>query len=222
MSVVIAAILPPGVVAVEAYDDSVPAMLFPAEEAVVAGAVPKRRHEFATGRRCARAALAELGYPPAPLLPGERGAPSWPAGVTGTITHCAGYRAAVVAPSSLIAALGVDAEPDAPLPPGVLEAIARPEELVRLADLRAADDGVRWDRLLFCAKEAVYKAWFPRARRWLGFEDASVTFHPATRGFSAELRVDATVDGVPLTGFDGRYLAGRGLLIAAIATPASS
>jgi hypothetical protein len=44
---------------------------------------------------------------------------------------------------------------------------ARPEERVWLARLRADHPWVCWDRLLFSAKESVYKAWYPLARRWL-------------------------------------------------------
>jgi len=81
---VIEEILPPEVATAEAFDDAAPAVLFPAEEAAIARAVPKRRREFTTGRACARAALAKLGLPPAPIVPGLRGAPQWPAGVTGS------------------------------------------------------------------------------------------------------------------------------------------
>ena len=37
-------------------------------------------------------------------------------------------------------------------------------------------EGLHWDRILFCAKEATYKAWFPLTKRWLGFEDAHIVF----------------------------------------------
>ena len=65
-------ILPGVVSAVEAFTDPPGATLFPEEEAVIAAAVARRRQEFATVRSCARAALARLGYPPAPILPGPR------------------------------------------------------------------------------------------------------------------------------------------------------
>ncbi len=39
--------------------------------------------------------------------------------------------------------------------------------------------GPSWDRLLFSAKESVYKAWFPLTGRWLGFEEAAITINPA-------------------------------------------
>ena len=84
----IADILPPQVAVTEEFGDLPDVRLFPAEEAVIADAVDRRRREFATARACARAALAKLGVPAAPIVPGSRGAPQWPPGVVGSITHC--------------------------------------------------------------------------------------------------------------------------------------
>lgn len=214
-------ILPPEVAAAEAFDDAAPAVLFPAEEAAIARAVPKRRSEFATGRACARAALAKLGLPPSPIVPGPRGAPQWPAGVVGSITHCAGYRASAVAHLTDVAGIGLDAEPNAPLPDGVLERIAVAQERAWLPELAAAVPGVSWDRLLFCAKESVYKAWFPLTRRWLGFEQAVITVDPQAGAFTAELLEPAeALDGRRLAGFAGRWLARDGLVLTAITVSA--
>ena len=86
------------------------------------------------------------------------------------MTHCAGYRAAARRPRPATwPRVGIDAEPHGPLPDGVLDAIALARGAAALARLAARPD-VRWDRLLFSAKESVYKAWFPLTRRWLGFE----------------------------------------------------
>jgi 4'-phosphopantetheinyl transferase EntD len=218
---VIEEILPPEVAAAEAFDDAAPAVLFPAEEAAIARAVPRRRSEFATGRACARAALAKLGLPPSPIVPGPRGAPRWPVGVAGSITHCAGYRASAVAYLTDVASIGLDAEPNAPLPDGVLERIAVAQERAWLPELAAAVPGVSWDRLLFCAKESVYKAWFPLTRRWLGFEQAVITVDPQDGAFTAELLEPAeALDGRRLAGFAGRWLARDGLVLTAITVPA--
>jgi len=215
----LATLLPDGVQAEEIFELPAELDLLPEELAVVARAVDKRRREFAAARRCARAALGRLGVPPVAILPGERGAPTWPAGITGSMTHCVGYAAAAVAPSGRTATLGIDAEPDAPLPHGVLDTIALDAEKAQLARLLADRPDVSWDRLLFCAKEAVYKSWFPLARRWLGFEEALVTLD-ADGGFAAELLVPGPdLDGRPVRGFEGRWTAGRGLLLTAIAVP---
>jgi 4'-phosphopantetheinyl transferase EntD len=210
-------ILPPEVASAEAFDDSAVVALFPEEEEVVARAVDKRRREFATARGCARRALATLGLPPAPIVPGERGAPAWPPGVVGSMTHCDGYRASAVALERNVRTVGLDAEPNGPLPDGVLKVIATPAEVDWLDGAPPAS-GVCWDRLLFSAKESIYKAWFPLTRRWLDFEEAVVTPDPDAGTFDARLRVPGpVVDGRRLTGFTGRWVVRRGLVVTAIA-----
>jgi len=214
---VIEEILPPAVAAAEEFGDRPDAVLFPAEQAVIARAVERRRREFTTGRACARAALARLGQPPVAILPGERGSPGWPPGFVGSITHCAGYRAAAVGKAAEVLAIGLDAEPDQPLPDGVLGVISLEAERASLLDLARSAPGTNWDRLLFCAKESVYKAWFPLTGRWLGFEQAHITLDPAGGTFTARLLVPGPeVDGRELTAFDGRWLARDGLILAAI------
>ena len=214
-------IVPPQVVAVEAFDDPAEVQLYPEEQAVLRKAVASRRIEFGTARWCARQALAKLGLPPAPILPGLRGAPGWPAGVAGSMTHCAGYRAAALAHSREVAAIGIDAEPHTPLPDGVGEVIASDAERRALADLAEAAPEVSWDKLLFSAKEATYKAWFPLTQRWLGFGDAVISINPADGTFTAQLLVPGPVlGGQQLTEFSGRWLARDGLVITSIAVPA--
>lgn len=213
-------ILPAGVAYAEAFSDPPGIVLFPEEEALVSRAVDKRRREFATARDCARRALADVGVAPAPILRGEQGEPQWPPGTVGSITHCADYRAAAVARARDIVTIGLDAEPHDALPEGVIDLISLPGERDRLRDLAATAPGTCWDRLLFSAKETVYKAWFPLARRWLGFDDADIAINgaSATDGtFEARLLVPGpTVGGCPLRGFTGHWLARDGLILTAI------
>ncbi|MGH3929175.1 MAG: 4'-phosphopantetheinyl transferase family protein [Pseudonocardiaceae bacterium] len=214
---VIEKILPDVVASAEAFDDPPDAVLFPEEEAVISRAVEKRRREFRTVRHCARLALGELGIPPVAVVPGEHREPLWPPGIVGSMTHCAGYRAAAVARGRDLFSIGIDAEPHEPLPADVLGAIALDEERARLTDLAAVERAHCWDRLLFCAKETVYKAWFPLTRRWLGFQDAAVTIDPAEGTFSARLLVTGpTIAGKTLTRFEGRWLTDDGLVLTAI------
>ena len=212
-------LLPGAAVWAEAFDDEAPVELFAAErEAVGAGAVDKRRREFATARGCAHRALAGLGLEPGPVPAGERGEPVWPAGVVGSITHCRGYRGCAVAREGELATIGVDAEPHEPLPEGLLGDVAGEAERRHLGELAAATPAIHWDRLLFSAKESVYKAWFPLARRWLGFEDAELTIDPGRREFRARLLVPGPeLDGAELRGFEGRWLVRDGLVLTAIA-----
>ena len=214
-------ILPPPVAVVTATGDR-DAELFPEEEAALGNAVEKRRREFVTARACAREALARLGMAAQPVPAGARGEPLWPPGVVGSITHCTGYRACAVARASELRTIGVDAEANDALPPGVLGDIALPEERRWIAAAAAAEPGTSWDRLLFSIKESIYKAWFPLAGSWLGFEDATVTLDRERGTFAARLLVPGPLlDGRRLEGFGGRWLAAEGLLLSAIAVSAS-
>jgi 4'-phosphopantetheinyl transferase EntD len=204
----------------EAFTDDPGEAVFPGEEHLVERAVPGRRQEFVTARRCARTALAALGVPAGPILSGEARAPRWPAGVIGSITHCAGYRAAVVARAGDAAGIGIDGEPHRPLPEGVEEAVTIPGEREALARLALDHPAVHWDKLLFSAKESVYKAWYPLTGRWLGFEEARLTLDPAGT-FTAEILVDGsrTDGGEPLRVLNGRFLVERDLVLTAVTIP---
>jgi 4'-phosphopantetheinyl transferase EntD len=175
---VIETLLPEAATVVEAFDDPPGVALFPQEQERMRQAVDKRVREFTTVRHCARTALDRLGIPPVPILPDKHGAPQWPAGIVGSMTHCDGYRAAVLARATDLATVGVDAEPHEPLPDDVLGTVSLPEERKRLGVLAAQQPEVCWDRLLFSAKESVYKAWYPLTGAWLDFEEASITFSP--------------------------------------------
>jgi 4'-phosphopantetheinyl transferase EntD len=211
--------VPADVHAAEVFADPPGLAPLPEEEPLVAKSVAKRRNEFVTVRHCARLALAELGLPPTPILKGDKGEPCWPTGVVGSLTHCEGYRGAVVARAAEVRSLGIDAEPHDVLPNGVLGAISLEAER---AELAALPDGLHWDRILFCAKEATYKAWYPLTHRWLGFEDAHITFEVDPSGrhgtFTSRILVDPSAEsGPPLTTLPGRWSVADGLALTAIA-----
>ena len=190
--------------------------LFPEEIVALADAVEKRRREFASVRTCARRALCALGEPPAPILPGTRGAPRWPTGIVGSMTHTEGYRAAAVARAADVHALGIDAEPNVALPDGILDVIAVGSERSGIEAVRAANRGVAADRLLFSAKESVYKVWFPLTGRFLDFSEADITLSPDGT-FVVHLLVTAPmIAGRPLTGFKGSWRVAGGLVLTAV------
>jgi len=227
-------LLPQTVVVVEARgDEGTDAPLFPEEEALMTKAVAKRRREFTAVRACARRAMEKLGVPAQPVLPGERGAPGWPDGLTGSMTHCTGYCAAALVRARDLASVGIDAEVHGPLPDGVLDAIALSAEAEHVGRLAANRPEVHWDRLLFSAKESVYKAWFPLTGKWLDFSEADIRLYagpadpsgPAGGGrargtFRAELPVPGPmVGGRRVRGFEGRWAAEGDLIATAIAVP---
>jgi 4'-phosphopantetheinyl transferase EntD len=173
-------VLPPDAVAVEAWDDNLPAILYPEERAQLGNAVESRLREFATARTLARQALGRLGLAPGPIRRGSAGEPLWPLGVVGSITHCAGFRAAAVALRSQMRTLGIDAEIDDPLPAEVAGSILVAEEI---AWIENASDKRHLDRVVFSAKESVYKAWFPLTHQWLDFSQVAVMLDVASGAF---------------------------------------
>lgn len=209
---------PDNLASAEVYSDPPGLAALPEEQPLIARSVAKRRSEFITVRHCARLALGELGFPAVPILKGDKGEPCWPDGAVGSLTHCAGYRGAVVGRADAMRSVGVDAEPHDVLPHGVLDAISLPAERRELAVL---PEGMHWDRILFCAKEATYKAWFPLTHRWLGFEDAHIVFDIDGSGkegeFVSTILIDgATLSGSPLTALPGRWAVRNDLVLTAI------
>ncbi|MFD7539172.1 4'-phosphopantetheinyl transferase [Streptomyces sp. NPDC059819] len=223
----LARIVPEDVVCHELLGDPDGIVLHPDEQALIARSVESRRREFTTGRHCAHRALEDLGHPAEPILPDAKGSPRWPASVVGSITHCDGYRAAAVAHSDHVRALGVDAEPGRPLPDGVLEAVALPGEQRRVGEQLARWPAVRWDRLLFSAKESIYKTWYPLMRAPLGFEEADIVLHRSAEAdtepetgadmgsFTARILPPVRERGFPQQ-LTGRWLARDGLVLTAI------
>ncbi|GGV08693.1 4'-phosphopantetheinyl transferase [Streptomyces filipinensis] len=223
----IEALLPESVVAVEAHGDDPlwDAPLYPGEAALVERAVDKRRREFAAVRGCARQAMEKLGMPAQAVLSSERGAPRWPAGLIGSMTHCDGFCAAALARADDLVSLGIDAEPHGPLPEGVGRSVFLPAESERLARLAGQRPSVHWDRILFSAKESVYKAWFPLTRTWLDFSEADITLHPVPGDEPhGTLRAELLVPG-PRVGdrrlrvFEGRWAVRDGLVATAVVVP---
>ncbi|WP_416873895.1 4'-phosphopantetheinyl transferase family protein [Kitasatospora sp. SC0581] len=172
---VLAALLPPHVHCAESFGDPSEERLLPLEAAYIQDRSPRRRRQFATARALARQALGALGHPPVPLLPGPGGAPRWPVGVTGSITHTDGYTACAVAGTGRLTSLGIDAEPARPLPRGVLQLVSSASERGGLAEL--PEGQAPWDTVLFSAKEAAYKAVHPLTGTWAPLAAIAVTVH---------------------------------------------
>jgi 4'-phosphopantetheinyl transferase EntD len=212
-------LFPPGAVVVSASEPADPARLDPAERAALRKASPKRLREFATGRGCAREALARLGVHGFPLLNDAQRAPIWPEGFVGSITHCAGYCGVVVASREIARSVGLDAEAAAPLEPALAERICTPDELRRLGALPATP-GLDWAKLTFSAKESFYKCYFPLARTVLGFRDVEIEFAAADARFTARLVRASAPAATEVRAFQGRFRFDRDVVFTGVALPA--
>lgn len=142
--------------------------LLDAEAVAMAAAAVDRRRASGAARQVARELMMQLGYAPLPILKGASGAPIWPAGLTGSMAHDDRIAVAAVGLQRDFAAVGIDVEPAVPLPADMLELIATPQELRAMAA-----DPLR-GKLLFAAKEAVYKAVHPLDGVFLEFHDIEV------------------------------------------------
>jgi|HubBroStandDraft_6_1064221.scaffolds.fasta_scaffold56898_3 4'-phosphopantetheinyl transferase EntD len=177
----LAALLPPGAAFAELAISGPEPAIYPGEELAVARAVAKRRREFAFGRACARRAL---GLDVA-IAVGQGGAPMWPEGYAGSITHTDDHAAAAVVRSGLI---GID-----------VESLAHAAQIPELLATVAITEGERAmpAALVFSAKESVYKCLYPTARKFLEFRDVELVFE---RDAFRVVRAD---------GYDARGVRGR-------------
>jgi len=134
------------------------------------GFAPVRLDSFVRGRAAAILALGELGVEPGSLAIGARGAPAWPRGVVGSITHDDEVAVAAVALDRELRGVGIDTQLVTDEPHDTVALVATDEELSRIAPCpRRARFTVA-----FSAKESLYKCLAPTVGAFFGFEDARV------------------------------------------------
>lgn len=84
--------------------------LLPEELALADDFSKQRLQAYCSGRSCARQALHGLGAQLCPLLRTRSGAPVWPEGYTGSISHCPGLTAAGALRLGWMSDIGLDVE----------------------------------------------------------------------------------------------------------------
>ena len=167
--------------------------LYPEEQVCIAGAVPRRRVEFSTGRWCAREALRSLDLPPQAIPVGPFRGPVWPPGISGSISHAGGICVAVVSRTIHHKALGIDLLETAQALP-IVEA-AEPILSAPGEDMSPLKVSVDPRVLRFGAKESVIKAVSGEVGRWIDFTEIRVRF--------AASSFEASIDGFlpPVSGW---------------------
>jgi 4'-phosphopantetheinyl transferase EntD len=224
LSILLGSLFPPGTVAAELRGMGDSRLLLAAEAIHVGRAVPKRVQEFAAGRLCARRALAEFGIVDFPIKMADDRQPVWPHTVVGSITHTAGFAAAVVAERRSAVALGLDTEVVGEVHADLWPSICVPAETAWLEALPEPERAAA-ATLIFSAKEAFYKCQYPLMGERLNFQDVSVEaaewggssgpfrIH-AVRSIAARACKALSVDG-QYAYHDGLVTAGMGLAAAA-------
>lgn len=191
--------------------------LFRVEKLHIAHATKTRKREFETVRACARNALLKFGMERGPLVATRSGLP-WPDGIVGSMTHCCGYRAAVIGESSVYSGIGIDAEPNLALPVGVFARVFSLGEKTAIHSLSREDPFIAWDRLLFSVKESVYKAQAPLSSAQLGFRDVEITLNGYEIG--VQIHIGQKQPPVDWWKMRGQWTMHRGILFSAVWVPA--
>ncbi len=142
--------------------------LLPEEARSLPARQPAMRCASGAARWIAHGLLAEFCVNDTAVLRAPSGAPVWPEGITGSLAHDNEMAVAAIAPVGRIASLGIDVEPALALPDDILALVATRADRTDAADRHLAG------RILFSAKEAVYKAVYPLDREILGYEDIAV------------------------------------------------
>ena len=192
------------VVTVSATDSMWNASLYPEEEYFVQRAAAKRRRDFAAGRACASEALARLGIRDYPLCVGSGNEPLWPPGIVGSLSHCAGYCGVAVSRREITLALGLDVELAEPLNPRLERMVCNRSEMqwIRQHPHPPYSD---WAKIIFSAKESVYKCYYSLAGRRLNFHDVEIRLTPSQQKFTARLLTDSPGAWLGEYPLQGRY-----------------
>lgn len=143
-------------------------LLRPEEAASLTSRIPEAQRASGAARTVARELLVQLGLSDAQVPKGPGGEPVWPAGVVGSLAHDDQVAVAAVGLQRDFGSIGVDVEPARALPADMLELVASADELRRI------DRDPLKARLLFAAKEAVYKAAYRPDRTFLEFPDIEI------------------------------------------------
>ncbi len=123
----------------------------------------KRQREFTAGRAAARRALSMLGISSCPIPVDERGAPIWPSGVTGSISHSSGYCLCVAAKKENVFSLGAD-----------IENINRMTKNIAKGICNTLEGYPEISTVIFCAKEAFVKCYYSMYRKIPSLSDIDI------------------------------------------------
>ncbi|MGD2088002.1 MAG: 4'-phosphopantetheinyl transferase superfamily protein [Candidatus Aminicenantes bacterium] len=165
----------------------------------------KRVLEFRLGRAAAAEAMSHLIPQPVPVGKAKSGEPLWPNHIVGSITHKRYTAAAVVGAKEHIQSIGIDLED---INDHVNLRIARrfstEKELqwIHAVDHRPAALKLK---MLFSAKESLYKTIFQWKQEPLGFKTMELTDVPGSNFFRVYLHEGAGRSGLSADNFNVHY-----------------
>ena len=177
----------------------------------------KRQAEFILGRRCVHQALSKFKLESAPVLRNpETREPCWPESVRGSITHSGKMAAAAVGWTKDISGIGIDLESfSREIDFNISRHVCVETELIRLKSL-PAEQAKRDLRIIFSAKESIFKCFFPISQTYLYFKDAKITINEDNAEFSFVL--SKACSGITEVGFQhsGKFSIKDNMLLTSI------
>jgi len=168
--------LPQSILISCATDQDWETSVFPEEEALIEHSIGKRQREFRAGRHCAHRVLNQLNHKNFVVLRGDKRAPIWPQGITGSISHSGAVCAAAASMDPNIVSLGIDIEEHIPLKEKLTPKICTSSEVDQIRVLNKLAKAYAWEKIIFSVKESVYKAWFPVFGSYLDFLEVKLLF----------------------------------------------
>ncbi len=177
--------------------------LHPIEQQHIKDAVLKRRQEFSTGRVCAHSALGNLGQTSDAILAGEKREPIWPDGVVGSISHSGNCCVAGVSTDPNVLSIGLDVETREGVSKGVRDLVCTCEELEALEENK--DNPELW-KLIFSAKESIYKSLYPVLKCWISFSQASLYFDFNAMTYTVVMDESLNIPDDILQNMHGRFV----------------
>jgi len=163
------------------------------EKATLPANNTKRLDASGAARALSRQVLAEIGINNFSVLRAPTGEPLWPTGIVGSLAHDDEMAVAVIGRAKDYRGLGIDVETAVPLPGDIVSLVRTPEDICGQYDSSALVD-----RILFCVKEAVYKAVYPLDRIILNYDDIRVDLsreiaYTATRKINLNIFFDSKI-----------------------------
>lgn len=187
-------------------------VLYTEEKALVMKQGFSRLTDFCKGRYCAHQALEKIGYHAFPILRDEYGAPIWPEGITGSISHSGDAAAAVVVRKTNIQGIGLDLQKREIFPSAVLSVLFHDDEVASFLNI-PSDLADLYAYAIFSAKESAIKCFYAAHQYLAHMNEIVIAMDWSNGTFSAF--IPATQNPKPLisdleltgrVGFDERYV----------------
>ena len=202
----------------EHLSDSIDFLLHPEEEKISASfGSSKRRAEFSLGRYCAHRALSKFELESVPILRNtESREPYWPKSVRGSITHSEGFAAAAVGLAKDVSGIGIDLESLSRVVDFNIRRHVCVDKEQEFMESLTAEQASRYLRIIFSAKESIFKCFFPISQTYLSFQDAAIIIDEKKFEFSFVL--SKACSGITSAGFQhsGRFSIKDDLLLTSV------